>query len=158
MNEVSFLHVYMPFIIWFFGIIITFAILMARFPLNKKWSKENPNPYAHETFAMPRGVLRGVLTLSLLFIVLLLEVVNIFDKNLEQTSEQLIVAFQMMLAFYFGSKVMHHVTSADKNKNKELTIVSETSQVQTPQVQTVMAAGPQPQKKEAEFEDSRAKG
>jgi hypothetical protein len=30
--------------------------------------------------------------------------------------DSLINAFQVMLAFYFGSKVMHHVTSADRTK------------------------------------------
>jgi hypothetical protein len=27
------------------------------------------------------------------------------------------IAFQMMVAFYFGSKVMHHITSADRTKS-----------------------------------------
>ena len=78
---------------------------------------------------MPRGVFRGFLTLSLLFVVSLIEVANmtlpILDDSgavlLPETRHpELLVAFQMMLAFYFGSKVLHHVTSADERKSKEI--------------------------------------
>ncbi len=65
---------------------------------------------------MPRGVFRGLITLSLLFIVMLLEVVNLLIEGLEDKIEQLLVLFQMIVAFYFGSKVMHHVTAADRDK------------------------------------------
>ena len=67
---------------------------------------------------MPRGVFRGFLTLSVLFLVMLLEVVNLLIEGLEEKIEQLLVLFQMIVAFYFGSKVMHHVTAADRDKEK----------------------------------------
>ena len=116
----TFKIVYIPVILWVIGIVVLFIFLVLKYPFGK-WTKENPNPYLLETFAMPRGVLRGILTLSLLFIVMLLEVVSLRINNLEKIIEQLLVAFQMMLAFYFGSKVMHHVVKADERKSKELT-------------------------------------
>ncbi len=30
------------------------------------------------------------------------------------------VAFQMMIAFYFGSKVMHHMASTDRKKTQAI--------------------------------------
>jgi len=66
---------------------------------------------------MPRGVFRGMLTLSLLYVFILFEVANLHIVGLELEMEGLVVGFQMMLAFYFGSKVMHHVTSADRDKS-----------------------------------------
>ncbi len=93
------------------------------------WDEDNRNPYEGETMSMPRGVFRGILTISLLVIVLILEVVSLKTPfvefngeliSLENKLEQLMVAFQMMLAFYFGSKVLHHITSADAKKTKHL--------------------------------------
>lgn len=102
-------------LLWVIGIAVVFYKLLRKYTFGK-WTKANPNPYETETFGMPRGTFRGILTLSLLFIVMLLEVVNLAMTGLETKIDQLLVAFQMMLAFYFGSKVMHHVTSADRTK------------------------------------------
>ena len=101
--------------IWLIGMTFVFLRLVSQYTLGK-WTKDNPNPYAKETFAMPRGVFRGMLTLSLLYIFMLFEVANLQISGLEKEMEGLVVGFQMMLAFYFGSKVMHHVTSADRDK------------------------------------------
>jgi hypothetical protein len=117
---------------WLFGMTILFVILLKKYTFGN-WTPENPNPYVTETFSMPRGVFRGMLTMSLLFIVMLLEVVNLnfpiqtkegqlllVGDGLflpEERYKELMVAFQMMLAFYFGSKVMHHITKADERKS-----------------------------------------
>ncbi len=120
MFDDTFTIVYVPVLIWIVGLIIFFIFLALKYPFGN-WSEENPNPYQNETLAMPRGTLRGILTLSLLFIVMLLEVVSIRIAQIEDIIDELLVAFQMMLAFYFGSKVMHHVTKADERKSRELT-------------------------------------
>ena len=112
--------------IWIGLVALIFLALLVRYTFGVGFTKENPNPYAGETFGMPRGVFRGFLTLSLLFSVLLMEIVSLQGRVLtvgkelfvpEDMYRQLMVAFQMMLAFYFGSKVMHHVTSADRKKS-----------------------------------------
>jgi purine-cytosine permease-like protein len=115
-----FVIVYIPVIIWAILIVILFYFLARKYTFGD-WTEENPNPYEGETLAMPRGVLRGILTLSILFLVLLLEVATIRIPNLEDLVNKLLVAFQMVIAFYFGSKVMHHLTSVDEKKSKELT-------------------------------------
>jgi len=114
-------------IIWIVIIIGFFVFLLRKYTFGKEWTAENPNPHVNETLAMPRGIMRAVLTLSVLFIVLLLEVNSLFfdPKDLlvggkvfipEQRFEQILVAFQMIIAFYFGSKVMHHLTAVQKKK------------------------------------------
>lgn len=103
---------------WLLVSTIVFFRLLAKYPLNDKWTTDNPNPYQNETFGMPRGVFRGLMTLSLLFIVLLLEVVNLNMLGLEDKINNLLVAFQMVIAFYFGGKVMHHMTSAGRDQAK----------------------------------------
>ena len=127
---------YVPVMVWFAGVIVVMGVLIHRYTLRE--SRDTPNPYKNETFAIPRGVIRGVLTLSLLFIVILLEVLNLAIEAFpfETVSEQLLVAFQMMLAFYFGSKVLHHVTNADKQKSKDVADSMAAGQQQQPQKET----------------------
>ena len=105
-------------IAWLGGVTYFLVKLLKKYTFGNWESEENPkkNPYAGETFAMPRGVFRGIITLSLLFLVLLLEVANLQMHGLEEKIDKLLTAFEMMLAFYFGSKVMHHVTKADERK------------------------------------------
>lgn len=134
---------YLPVVLWILGVIVVAIILMRRYTFGK-WTKENPNPYEGESFAMPRGVMRGILSISLLFIVMLLEIVSLQDRGFAEGSmKELLVAFQMMLAFYFGSKVMHHVTSADARKTTEIA--------------TALSAG-KPAESPTQFEDEEAKG
>lgn len=118
-NSFTFIAAFSMVGIWIFGMIIVFAVLLKKYTFGN-WTKDNPNPYVTETFAMPRGVMRGMLTMSLLFIVILMEIVSLQVRGLEAKIDQLLVAFQMILAFYFGSKVMHHVTKADERKAREL--------------------------------------
>jgi len=120
-----FIVIFALVVLWLLGIVILFVKLLKKYTL-KDWGEEK-NPYQGETFAMPRGVMRGTLTLSLLFIVMLMEVVNlaIGGDGIEGKINQLMVAFQMMLAFYFGSKVMHHVTGVDKKKAQLKAITKE---------------------------------
>ncbi len=119
LNEI-FIIVYLPILLWMLGVVILFIKLARKYTFGN-WTADNPNPYMLETFAMPRGTMRGILTMSLLFIVMLLETVNLVTKpGFEKAIEQLLTAFQMMLAFYFGSKVMHHVTKADERKTRAI--------------------------------------
>lgn len=130
---------YYLIIIWLICASILFVLLLRRYTFGE-WTKEKPNPYEKETFGMPRGIFRGILTMSILFIVLLLEVLNLqvpflVDGKLlvkqvadqqelflpEERYKELLVAFQMVIAFYFGSKVIHHITKADERKSERIT-------------------------------------
>ncbi len=113
-------QVYLPISIWLLVVLAFFILLMKKYTFGD-WSEENPNPYAGETFDMPRGIFRGTLTLTLLFVVVILELVNVRITGFEEEMHEFMVAFQMMLAFYFGSKVMHHMTSTDRKKTEFVT-------------------------------------
>jgi hypothetical protein len=123
-----FWQVYVPIMIWLIVVLAFFIILLRKYTFGN-WTAEKPNPYAGETFDMPRGVFRGTLTLSLLFIVVILELVNVRIIGFEDEIKELMVAFQMMIAFYFGSKVMHHMTSTDRKKTE--VIAEQTSYMQS---------------------------
>jgi len=110
-------QVYLPISIWLVVVLVFFVLLLKKYTFGN-WSEENPNPYSGETFDMPRGIFRGTLTLTLLFVVTILELVNVRITGFEEEMHELMVAFQMMLAFYFGSKVMHHMTSTDRKKTQ----------------------------------------
>lgn len=112
--------VYMPIAIWFLLVLVFFVLLLRKYTFGN-WTPEHPNPNEGETLGMPRGVMRGILTLTLVFVTLIIELMNVQIIGLEEEITQLMVAFQMMIAFYFGSKVMHHVTSVEKSKTKFLT-------------------------------------
>ena len=110
-------QVFAPIGIWLLVVLGFFILLLRRYTFGN-WTKDNPNPFAGETFEMPRGVFRGILTLSLLFIVVILELVTVRIIGFEDQIHELMVAFQMMIAFYFGSKVLHHMTSTDRIKTE----------------------------------------
>jgi len=110
-------QVFAPIALWLLIVLVFFIMLLRKYTFGN-WSKDNPNPYAGETFDMPRGVFRGTLTLSLLFIVVILELVTVRIIGFEDQIHELMIAFQMMIAFYFGSKVAHHITSTDRKKTE----------------------------------------
>lgn len=82
------------------------------------WTPENPNPYKDETLGMPKGTMRGVITLTLLFFTIILELHIIKNPLMEYWTEKYITSFQMVLAFYFGSQIMSNVSSKEVDKAK----------------------------------------
>lgn len=108
-------QVLIPIFFWLGLVLAFFIFLFVRYTFGN-WTSENPNPYQDETWGMPRGTFRGALTLTLLFVVVILELVNVRIVGFETEIHEFMVAFQMMIAFYFGSKVMHHITASDKKK------------------------------------------
>ena len=117
-----FAAIYIPVMIWLILSLIFIVIMFKKYTFGD-WTKENPNPCDGETFNMPRGTFRGILTLSLLFITVVIELANVKIIGLEAEFSEFMAAFQMMIAFYFGAKVMHHINSVDKTKTKMLRIM-----------------------------------
>ena len=113
-------------ILWSLFIIGLIGVLAWKYPLSDKWTIEKPNPFRNETLGIPRGTLRGIITITLLFIFILWEVISWLSGMGENPG--LTNAVQLMLAFYFGSKVMHHMTSVEKSKSQEITRAVATSQ------------------------------
>ena len=101
---------------WLFGIAYHIKKLLNDYTL-KDWGTKD-NPYKTETLGLPRGTLRGALTLTLLVVVVILVCTSMVVEPLRGGFDSLIDAFQVMLAFYFGSKIMHHVTNSDKKKTE----------------------------------------
>ena len=114
-----YLTVYMPVMIWLIISLIFIIVMFKKYTFGD-WTKENPNPNDGETFNMPRGTIRGILTMSLLFITVVIELANVRIVGLEEEFSEFLAAFQMMVAFYFGAKVMHHISSVDKSKTKAM--------------------------------------
>ncbi len=146
-------QVYIPIFIWLLLVLAFIIILFVKYTFGN-WTKENPNPYQDETFGMPRGTFRGILTLTLLFVVVILELVNVRIVGFEQEIHELMVAFQMMIAFYFGSKVMHHITASDKKKTYALAQAYKSNGAD----ETFESYDEFDEGLEGDFEDSEAKG
>jgi H+/gluconate symporter-like permease len=141
-------------IIWILLMMILMYYLLRKYTFGD-WDEKNPNPYKNETMGLPRGLFRGILTLSVLFIVMVLQISTLYVKPMDlsmlkglfSTSEfasnttldsilskllvpeerfaHLMTAFQMIIAFYFGGKVFHHVTQAERDVAKTRTEKSE---------------------------------
>ena len=115
------LMVYVPILVWSV-LLICYIIWLSKKYTFGNWDqdpdKKNQNPYCNETLGMPRGTMRGLLTLTVLFVAIVLEVFTLHDEKHEAHTHEFIVAFQMVLAFYFGSQIMSQVTSAEKSRTE----------------------------------------
>lgn len=103
-------------IIWLFTVIIFLYYMILKYqPLDHEDS-----PYLHETLGLPPGLFRAVLTITLLFAVVLLEgyaLTNIQEHvRIKEILDPLLTAFQLMIAFYFGTK-MAGIVAGDKGKS-----------------------------------------
>jgi len=106
------------FIVWFLGIIL-FLIYM----VFKHDPVKNPDsPYIEQTLSLPPGVFRGILTITLLLAVVLLEgyaLTNIDNyQEIQKVLDPLLTAFQLMIAFYFGTKMVGIVSGKGKGETR----------------------------------------
>ncbi|MDZ7332013.1 MAG: hypothetical protein ONB13_13245 [candidate division KSB1 bacterium] len=105
-------------IVWFLGVILFLIYLVLKYdPLT------NPdNPYINQTMSLPPGVFRVILTLSLLFSVVLMEgyaLINMDEyEKIQKILDPLLTAFQLMIAFYFGTKMLGMVSGKDEEEVK----------------------------------------
>lgn len=113
--------------IWIYsvlGIIVLFSVL---FHIIYPWQGKK-NPYMDQTFGLPPGVFRGLLTLSLIYFIISLEVYNfMFPNYLKQFSRDLITGFEIMLGFYFGGKALQHLSETDRKKAEKASEATETA-------------------------------
>ncbi len=118
------LAVGLPIFAWIILVVLYLWKLTKTFLLNGDSNVENP--YKAETMGLPRGTIRGILTLTLLFIAILLQLYAIRHDALEKINVMM-GAFELMLAFYFGSKVMHHLSATDKYKTQAVAEANKTN-------------------------------
>lgn len=79
------------------------------------------NKYKCDSFGLPPGTVRGTIALSALVMFLCVEAANFFSPYpLEDHFEELMLAVQMILAFYFGQKAVEVFQARDKQTAKEI--------------------------------------
>lgn len=104
-------------LLYLVAMIVFFGFLLAKYTFAADPEK---NPYKSETMGLPRGTLRGALTLTLLYFTVILQIYALFYLENDTSIATFMSAFQVMLAFYFGSKVMHHLSSTEKYKSRDM--------------------------------------
>lgn len=90
-------------------------------PIGEKSLHYPQNPHEDQTFGLPRGTVRGLLTLTLLFANCSLLYVMAFSPPaiaIEGRTEYIKTAFLMMIAFYFGSKAVDTLKAREKTRRK----------------------------------------
>lgn len=109
--------IYFILISWMIIMLFLVAFLLYKYPLNKDIiNGKIENPYKGETLGLPRGLIRGILTLTILLAAVLLQVYILSNNTSVERISPFMTAFEIMLGFYFGSKVVHHLASSDKQK------------------------------------------
>ncbi len=111
--------------VWMVFLIVVFIFLLRKFTFSKK---PDENPHRNETFAMPRGVLRGFLTLTVLVVLIAAQVASVAIAGedagtwlrIQEAIDPLAVAFQMIIAFYFGGKIIGQLSDADTERSRNL--------------------------------------
>jgi len=104
------------------GIATVSVLLIIMVLTHRPWDSGWQNPYNNETMALPPATIRGILTLSLAYFIILLEYYRfLYPGNLMNFSVQLIAGFEIMLGFYFGGKVLQGLADSDKAKTDQIT-------------------------------------
>jgi amino acid permease len=101
--------------VWFCLVVLWLIKMMRQYTWNEKI--KNSEQYSSETLNLPPGTLRAILTLSLLITLVVLVCISMFVTQLKGQFDSIVGAFELMIAFYFGSKVMDNVTSNDREKS-----------------------------------------
>ncbi len=102
-------------------VILTWLIIITMFVyrLTKRFTYEYvTNPYKDETLGLPRGTFRGLLTITLLVVLIVMVCMSLMIDEFQGNFDSLVGAFEVMIAFYFGSKIMNQVSENDKQKTE----------------------------------------
>jgi L-asparagine transporter-like permease len=78
------------------------------------------NPYKNETLGLPPGTIRAVLTMTLLMLIIVAEIYILVYGRKEEDIQYLHTGFQMMLAFYFGTRVVGALAGGAPSPKPEL--------------------------------------
>ncbi len=113
----------------------------------KPFEEPSSNPYEGESFGLPPGTVRGTLALTAMVLFVATEMVNLQNPGLETSIAELITAFQMVLAFYFGARA---VEVLDKKKTAAAQPAAAESSAQP--------SAPEPEPKPAQQEQNVALG
>ena len=100
---------------WLYKMIGWINKLLHTYTFNTKYK----NPYANETLGLPPGTLRGVLTLTLLIVVIILVCLSMLVNQLQGAYDELVNAFEIVLAFYFGNRIVNGISKTDEEKTQK---------------------------------------
>ena len=90
-------------------------------PWDEKAEHYPQNPYKGETLGLPKGTVRGLLTLTLLVancLVLYVSTHSPPGSHFRENTEFITTAFLMMIAFYFGSKAVDVFKAREETRRK----------------------------------------
>ena len=90
-------------------------------PWNEKATHYPQNTYHDQTLGLPKGTVRGVLTLTLLVANCLVLYVSTYSppgSHYRENTEFITTAFLMMIAFYFGSKAVDVFKAREDTRRK----------------------------------------
>ncbi len=79
----------------------------------------NQNPYKDETLGLPPGTLRAFLTLTITVVVIIYTTLSMLVAPLQGAYDEMLTAFEIVLAFYFGSRIVNSVTKTDEKKTEK---------------------------------------
>ncbi len=99
---------------WMIVVVYWLNSMFKKYTLNTEYD----NPFRNETLGLPNGTMRSILTLTILFVVVILVCLSMLVQQLQGSYENMMTAFEVMLAFYFGGKIMEQVSTSDKEKAK----------------------------------------
>lgn len=97
------------------------------------------NPYYKDSFGLPPGTIRGILAITSMFAFVLIECANLFSPaNLERDFSELLMVFQMVIAFYFGARAVEVFKKKQdtKSNDEEMSTPSDTPSTKIEKVST----------------------
>jgi len=153
-DKIDYLYqIYIPVAAWLVANIVLIVLLLKKYTFGH-WTKDRPNPFENETLAMPKGTFRGILTLTLLYVVVVFELHNLrIGKETEDNFMEFLVAFKMMIAFYFGGKVASDFTTKpEKKKDESVIYENPTTETEITSTSTTSTGS------ESEFHDPESNG
>lgn len=103
---------------WLLAVGFFLVVLAKKYPLNS-WSRDEPNPFQDETLSMPRGTIRAIIAISVLVISVSLEILGVIFEKIPKERIYLVETLQIIVAFYFGSKVLNHVTASEERTARD---------------------------------------
>ena len=104
-------------------------------------SAPEQNPYHSDSFGLPPGTVRGTLALTCLVLFVVVEAVNVFaPASLEHRFDELVTAFQMVLAFYFGTRAVEMLTAKGQQRDIGATAEVEPARASAPRVEAAAPA------------------
>lgn len=96
--------------VWMIFILIYFWVMLAKYPL-RNWGHDH-NPYEDETLGIPKGTIRTILALSMLFMFILGHGYALAFESIDTTSID--QATFMVLAFYFSDRTVRAIIDGKK--------------------------------------------